>query len=139
MALAIPPRFDQVVQPYSMQTSQSRVLVSRRLNTEWSTAPVSAGRSVTTRALPCVRESPRVGHIVGTVAEEGPWDHQVERHALVREDDRLRVTSRPRRVGQLEGIAEPFDVLPGVRALRAIEHLVQAVPLPRRLQPLGSA
>src|SRR6266545_1546754 len=139
MALAIPPRFDQVVQPYSMQTSQSRVLVNRRLNTEWSTAPVSAGRSVTTRALPCVRESPRVGHVVGTVAEEGPWDHQVERHARIGEDDRLRVTSRPRGVRQLEGIAEPFDVLAGVGAFRAIEHLVPALPLVRWRQPLGSA
>ena len=58
MAVAIPPRFDQVVTPWRAQTSQSRLLVKPGLKTEWCTSPHSAGRSVAMMALPWVRDRP---------------------------------------------------------------------------------
>ena len=57
-AVAASPTLAQVVTPNSTQILHNRLLVNRRLITEWSTARTNGGSRARTRALLSVNVSP---------------------------------------------------------------------------------
>src|SRR5439155_9821126 len=73
------------------------------------------------------------------IAEIGLRDRQIERHALVGEDDRLGIAGRSGGVRELKWLAELLHVVPGVGALGTLENLVQAPPVAWWLQSLPAA